>query len=337
VTELSAVVRDWGGFEKLVAQLHETGDVKVEHDALLVGNVGEPRQIDVLVRHTQGLYEHLILIECKHWKRNVSRLHVDALKTVVSDLRASKGVIFTTKGFQKGALTAAKSFGIDLFKVREFTDDEWGMPGRLIDFYIQYFQPSIGNLQINNAMATGRLDQPIALTLSTTTEGKIECASRTPTLNADGSDAKTLEEIVVEGSRDALKQFVKQNFLLDGEKTEYKVVRVTVRGKEPYTIRRDGVFVRIPEIEFDLGVKITQSRVQHDRATKFRFALAVENVITGKVAAASREKDALVTEMKTLNSTVPSADVLKNGSIMKITVKGFFPFEEIPTSLLHKP
>jgi hypothetical protein len=56
----------WGGFEKLVAELHETGEVTVEHNAILIGKSGTPRQIDVLVRHKQGLYDHLVIAECIH-------------------------------------------------------------------------------------------------------------------------------------------------------------------------------------------------------------------------------------------------------------------------------
>jgi hypothetical protein len=330
------IVTDWGGFEKLVAELHETGEVGVEHNVRLVGKSGAPRQIDVLVRHTQGLYEHLILVECKYWKENVSRLHVDALHTAVSDLNAAKGVIFTTKGFQEGAMTAAKSFGIDLFKVRKMTDNEWGLPGRLVEFYMQYFLRSIGNVEIKGAMAMGPPKQPIALNLEIVKDGKSDANSKTPTINAGGTDGKTLEEIIIEGSRDALKEFAKTNFLLDTEKTEYAIVRVTVRGAHPYTIRHDGVFVIIPQIEFDLGVKITQTRFQHDRSAQFRFGLAVENLINGNVAAVSRKKEQSVTEMRALTShppSQPSEDILKNGSIMKIALEGFFSFDEIPEPL----
>ncbi len=333
------IVTDWGGFEKLVAELHETGEVRVEHNVKLTGKSGAPRQIDVLVRHVQGLYEHLILIECKYWKENVSRLHVDALHTAVSDLNAAKGVIFTTKGFQEGALTAAKAFGIDLFKVREMTDEEWGLPGRVVDFYMQYFLRSLGNVQIKDAMATGQPKQQTPLNLQIATDGEGKGTSKTPTIKADGSDGKTLEQIIIEGSRDALNQFARNNFLLDGEKTEYALVRVTVRGTEHYTIRHDDVLVRIGAIEFDLGVKITQTRFQHDRAAQFRFALAVENLINGNVESVSRKREQSVTEMKTLSSRIQSTvpeDILKNGSILKIMLEGFFPFEEIPESL-RKP
>lgn len=135
---LSRLVADWGGFEKLIAQLNETGDVVVEHDVTLIGRSGAPRQIDVLVRHRKGLYEHLIIVECKYWKHNVGRLHIDALVAAVQDLNASKGVLFSAVGFESGAIIQAKHNGIELFKVREPTDEEWGSPGRHIDFFVTY-------------------------------------------------------------------------------------------------------------------------------------------------------------------------------------------------------
>jgi hypothetical protein len=111
--KLSQLVKDWGGFERLVAKLHDTGTVQVEHDVVLTGKSGAPRQCDVVIRHREGLYEHLIIVECKYWQDNVSRLHVDALATTVKDLKASKGVIMTAKGFQSGAKTLAVHEGLN--------------------------------------------------------------------------------------------------------------------------------------------------------------------------------------------------------------------------------
>ena len=39
-------------------------------------------------------------------------------------------MIFTTKGYEKGAKTYASSINIDLFIVRDLTEEEWGLPGR---------------------------------------------------------------------------------------------------------------------------------------------------------------------------------------------------------------
>jgi hypothetical protein len=50
------LVTDWGGFEKPVAELHEAGEVTVQHNVTMTGRSGALRQIDVLIRHKQGLY-----------------------------------------------------------------------------------------------------------------------------------------------------------------------------------------------------------------------------------------------------------------------------------------
>ena len=52
---ISDLVTDWGGFEQLVAKLHESGDVTVEHNVSLKGRSGAQRQVDVLIRHKQEL------------------------------------------------------------------------------------------------------------------------------------------------------------------------------------------------------------------------------------------------------------------------------------------
>ena len=64
-TTLCEIFTDWDGFEQFVARLHRTGSVTVEHNVTLTGRSGASRQIDVLVRHKEGLYEHLIVVECK--------------------------------------------------------------------------------------------------------------------------------------------------------------------------------------------------------------------------------------------------------------------------------
>lgn len=105
--KLSEMVKDWGGFERLVADLHNTGAVKVEHNVILTGRSGAHRQIDVLITHTQGFYTEKIIVECKYWNTKIKRLHVDAMVAQLQDLNASKAVFFTVKGCQSGAKTMA--------------------------------------------------------------------------------------------------------------------------------------------------------------------------------------------------------------------------------------
>jgi hypothetical protein len=70
---LGGLIKDWGGFEKLVAELNLSGNVTVEYNVKLRGKSGAERQIDVLIRHLQGLIEHLVVIDCKHWATKVPR------------------------------------------------------------------------------------------------------------------------------------------------------------------------------------------------------------------------------------------------------------------------
>jgi len=202
---ISDLVKDWGGFEKLIAELHETGEVTVEHNATLIGKSGAPRQIDVLIRHKQGLYDHLVIAECKYWNSPVERLHIDALATAIQDVGASRGVLFSTKGFQSGAITQAKQNNIDLFTVRDLTAEEWGLPGRVIDFYLQVIQPSIGNPVFHAPLVVGvPSNEPIAINLEFDGNGPL---STTPLMLADGTiGKKSLEVHFAESAEKALSQ-----------------------------------------------------------------------------------------------------------------------------------
>jgi hypothetical protein len=46
-------------------------------------------------------------VECKHWKEPVSKLHVLALRAIVTDVGADKGILLSEAGFQSGAIEAS--------------------------------------------------------------------------------------------------------------------------------------------------------------------------------------------------------------------------------------
>ncbi len=324
------LVRDWGGFEKLVAELHETGEVTVRHDVTLVGGSGTPRQIDVLIRHRQGLYEHLIAVECKYWSSAIERIHVDALATTIREVGASRGVIFSTKGFQSGAVTQAAHERIDLFKVRELTDEEWGLPGRVVDLFLQTIQSSIGNLVVQGGAKAGNSasNEPISLRFEFGLDGPL---TSTPTLTKDGSPGDTVETQILDGVQKALDQGVSGGFTINGgvEGTHYMKGSVNLEFSPALIIPMSGEVVIIPKISLDLGVKIVQSRITVDRARKFKFALALENCINGKTTSASRRIDATQTVLNEIAPAQTGDATVVNGSILRAFIKGFFPFEEI--------
>ncbi len=61
----------------------------------------------------------LVLIECKRYKDAVKRDVVMLLNQKLMSTGAQKGIVFSTSGFQKGAITFAKNHGIALVKIAD--------------------------------------------------------------------------------------------------------------------------------------------------------------------------------------------------------------------------
>jgi hypothetical protein len=326
---INELVKDWGGFEKLVAALHETGDVTVEHNAHLVGKSGAPRQIDVLLRHKQGLYEHLVVVECKYWNTAVERLHVDALATTVREVGAAKGVIFTTKGFQSGALAQATHDNIELFTVRELTNEEWGLPGKVIDLFLQVNAVSIGDPQFLGTFSFSGFE-PRNPRLDITI-GKPESDSRTPMFK-DGDPEKTLEEYLSRIARESAGKFYpSQPIVFRNGGYEGKLLlrgKVNVAPKSPIRINVHGGVIMVPRIEFDVGLLINQSRITIDRSNNYFFALAVEDCVRNRASHASKKlsEAATVIEPFSVPDSMNPGDIVKNGSLISVWVNGFESF-----------
>jgi len=71
-------------------------------------------EIDVTARFQALGADFLVLIECKHHKRKIERQDVQVLQARLQSLGAQKGMIFSTAGFQAGAIQYADQHGIAL-------------------------------------------------------------------------------------------------------------------------------------------------------------------------------------------------------------------------------
>lgn len=337
-SSLKDFVKDWGGFEKLVADMNQTGSVKVEHNVKLVGMSGVPRQVDVLITHQQGLYEYKIIGECKFWKQKIKRTHVDAMITAIRDLGASKGVFFTTKGFQSGAKEIAEKSGIDLFLIRELTDEEWGLPGRHIHLYLHFITRTIFNLQISNSLQAIVLDQEIFAKHGP--QINIELGndknknSKTKIAKDDGA-ITTLEEILDIKTLDVLNTIFEKPFLFNnGTKGTYYIQqRINIKSQRPIKVLLPGAIILLPEIKFDLGIKIEQSEFNMDRMTPYTYALAVEDCVRNKLFSATKKRtdasEVIQTEIGIDQAVKSREDVLVNGSIIRVNLKGWFDPKEL--------
>ena len=75
-------------------------------DVTIMG-VRTSHDIDVLVTLRHVGFDVRWIVECKLWKLPVSKLHVLALREIVADIGADRGILLSEAGFQSGAIEAA--------------------------------------------------------------------------------------------------------------------------------------------------------------------------------------------------------------------------------------
>jgi len=114
-TEFETVVLDWLQRAAAVEKLA----VDAQHLEVIEGLSGEYK-IDVLVTFSAFLgAKFIVLAECKHQRRSVEREDVMILEAKVRDVGAHKGMLFSTSGFQSGALEYAMAHGLATIAVVE--------------------------------------------------------------------------------------------------------------------------------------------------------------------------------------------------------------------------
>ena len=96
----------WKEYQEEAAEFFRSLGLSAETDQTLQG-VRTEHDVDVFVRIDVAGFEVKWIVECKHWKSAVTKLHVLALREIVSDLGADRGIILCEMGFQSGAVEAA--------------------------------------------------------------------------------------------------------------------------------------------------------------------------------------------------------------------------------------
>jgi len=140
-TGIHNLVTDWGGFEKFVAELHDTGDFEIERNVHLPARAGGTYEIDVLLTSRAGPYVYKTIVSCKYWRSNVTRTEINDLIQARDQVCAQKAICFASSGFQDpSAVAAARAAGIDLFVVKDLLPEDWGSPGKVITIVLQMYQ-----------------------------------------------------------------------------------------------------------------------------------------------------------------------------------------------------
>jgi hypothetical protein len=114
-------MKDFEKYEELVSLLIKTklmeglptSRYEVFRQKKYFGKSGQPHTIDVSIEVEIAGIKILIIIECKQYsKKKVGVGIVNELYGRIQDIGAHKAIVITPTGFQKGALTTAKSYGI---------------------------------------------------------------------------------------------------------------------------------------------------------------------------------------------------------------------------------
>ncbi len=114
-------MKEWEKYQEEAAEYFRSLGLNASTDVTVKG-VRTNHDIDVLVKSHYVGFDITWLIECKHWKTPVNKLHVLALREIVSDVGADRGIILSESGFQSGAIEAANLTNIQVTSIADMRE-----------------------------------------------------------------------------------------------------------------------------------------------------------------------------------------------------------------------
>ncbi|NQT78070.1 MAG: restriction endonuclease [Bacteroidetes bacterium] len=90
--------------------------IEVVHDKK-IKTIDQEYQIDVYYEFEQANVLFKVLVECKKYKGAITRELVQVLSDKISETGCHKGILVSSSGFQKGAISYAKRKGIALIRI----------------------------------------------------------------------------------------------------------------------------------------------------------------------------------------------------------------------------
>lgn len=319
---------DWSAFEAFVKDLYAgDGDVTIEHNVTELDRYGAKRQIDVKIVRRVRFHRFTTLVECKRWKERVGRDRIDVLASSIEALGAHNGAIFTTTGFEEGAIAYAKGKGIELYRVRDLTPEEWGLPGRHISLYLHIGAAEFSGIQFA-AQATALVDPPLESTIPIEINAEraldpdfdlfsVKSGERGPNLVAILGDTHRLLLATISNAVPVFDQGKEAN------------MEVTARAEIDFTktefhqLRLAKLAARVERIGFTFRAHIRQSTIQVDRGKDLDFAVMVESYVSDHRLIAQRRIGAPGIEFQDGaprgdDDAVRRSDIVTNGSLIRV-------------------
>lgn len=125
---------EWLDYQRLIASIYQDleQNAVVTHDDKIPGrDTGITRQIDVSIRTDLAGHTILVIVQAKHLSRPADVNIVGEFKSVIDDVRASKGVLICSAGFTAPALEYGQRIGIDLCTAYDATSRNWALDLRI--------------------------------------------------------------------------------------------------------------------------------------------------------------------------------------------------------------
>jgi hypothetical protein len=327
---------DWRKFEDFVREIHDLDpNVVAERNVTEVGHSGAKRQIDVKLTQVLDGEPQVTLIECKRWKLKVDRQRVDVLAASVEDLGATRGVMFTTSGYEPGAEAYAKHKGIEIFVVRDLTEEEWGRPGRLVWFYLHYYAGTVQNLDLGPGELLAFVENPPENMQLNLVIGKDHPHDPSLTLHSlvNGTPGPNLASVVIDARGRALELLSRSveawDVEAEGETKGFLIPLELDFSDQPHDhLLRPYGALRVRRLKFDLLATVSQSRFEADRGAGLDLALAVENYVTRARQVVTRGGGDQEVRIYPLEDDPAPGDpddpeILQNGALLKVILEAW--------------
>lgn len=123
----------WKDYQEQSAALFRQFGFTAETDVAVEG-ARASHDVDVVVTYSHAGLDLMWIVECKAWNSRVKKEKVLALRSVVEDVGADKGVLLAESGFQKGALQATTKSNVIVSSLAELRAqaNDWLIERRLI-------------------------------------------------------------------------------------------------------------------------------------------------------------------------------------------------------------
>ena len=104
---------DWKDYQEEAAAFFRELGLDASTDVPVKG-VRTTHNVDVLVKSHFVGFDITWIVECKLWSSKVSKVHIIALREIVKDVGADRGILLSESGFQSGAFEAAHLTDVQL-------------------------------------------------------------------------------------------------------------------------------------------------------------------------------------------------------------------------------